>query len=91
MPNKAHAIKKQRVDIKRHAVNRTRLSRMRTIVKKVEEQIAAGKQKEAMEALRAAASVLQRGAQKGLIKKGNASRKISRLNKRIKVMKKKAA
>ena len=91
MPNKAHAIKKQRVDIKRHDVNRTRLSRMRTIVKKVEEQIAAGKQKEAMVALRAAASVLQRGAQKGLIKPGNAARRISRLNRRIKIMKKKAA
>ncbi|MDI9313235.1 MAG: 30S ribosomal protein S20 [Hydrotalea sp.] len=91
MPNKAHAIKKQRVDVKRHSVNRTRLSRMRTIVKKVEEQIAAGKQKEAMVALRAAAAVLQRGAQKGLIKKGNASRRISRLNKRIKTMGKKAA
>ncbi len=91
MPNKAHAIKKQRVDIKRHAVNRTRLSRLRTYVKKVEEQIAAGNQKEAMAALRLASSNLHRGAQKGLVKLGTASRKISRLNKRIKTMGKKTA
>ncbi|MGI9462270.1 MAG: 30S ribosomal protein S20 [Alphaproteobacteria bacterium] len=91
MPNKPHAIKKQRVDKRRHTINRVRLSRLRTYIKKVEADITAGKQKDAMVSLKAAASELHRGAQKKLIKPNHAARKISRLNQRIKYMKKQAA
>lgn len=91
MPNKPHAIKKMRVDEKRNERNRARLSRMRTFVKKVEEQVASGNHKGAMAALQLAESELHRTAQYGLIKAGNAARHISRLNKRIKTLVKKSA
>lgn len=91
MPNKSHAIKKMRQDVKRRQLNRTKLSKVRNFVKKVEMEIATGKAKEANAALRMAMSQLHKAAQKGLLKKNNAARKISRLNKRIKNLSKKSA
>jgi small subunit ribosomal protein S20 len=60
---------------------------MRTEVRKVEEAIRAGKKDEAVSALAVAAPALARTAQKGVIHKRTASRKISRLSAQIKAMK----
>jgi small subunit ribosomal protein S20 len=68
---------------KRTAINRSRRSRVRTFVRKVEEAIASGNQAAAAEALRAAEPELMRAAQKGIFHKNNASRKVSRLAHRI--------
>jgi small subunit ribosomal protein S20 len=59
---------------------------MRTFVRKVEEAIASGDKAAADLALRAAQPEIVRTAQKGVIHKNTASRKISRLSARIKAM-----
>jgi len=55
---------------------------MRTEVRKVEEALAAGDKVAALAALKVAEPILARTAQKGLLHKKNASRKVSRLTKR---------
>ena len=84
MANTKSAQKAVRQIARRTAVNKARRSRMRTFVKKVEEALASGNASEAEVALRAAESVVMREAQKGIIHKNTASRKISRLTSRLK-------
>ena len=52
---------------------------MRTFVRKVEEAIATGDQTAPQAALRAAEPEIMRAAQKGIVHKNTASRKVSRL------------
>jgi small subunit ribosomal protein S20 len=84
MANTRSAKKANRVATRRHAVNRNRVSRMRSTVKKVEEAIETGGKAAAEAALKGAEPELMRGAQKGVIHKNAASRKVSRLAQRIK-------
>lgn len=86
MANTPSAQKAVRKIAARTAVNKARRSRMRTFVRKVEEAIAAGDQKLAMEALRAAQPEISRAAQKGIVHANLAARKVSRLNHRIKAL-----
>jgi small subunit ribosomal protein S20 len=86
MANTSSAKKAARQMIRRTEVNKARRSGMRTEVRRVEEAIASGDQSAAAAALKACQPVLARAAQKGIIVKGNASRKVSRLNARIKAM-----
>jgi small subunit ribosomal protein S20 len=79
MANTASARKMTRKIAKRTAVNKSRRSRMRTFVRKVEEAIASGNRDDALTALRAAEPEIMRAAQKGIVHKNNASRKVSRL------------
>jgi len=78
------AEKRARQTIRRTAVNRARVSRVKGFVKKVETAIAAGDKAGAATALRAAQPELQRGVTKGAINSSAASRKLSRLSHRIK-------
>jgi small subunit ribosomal protein S20 len=71
---------------KRSELNRGRISRVRTFVKRVEQAIEAGDQAEARTALTKAQSELARAVTKGLFKKETVSRKVSRLNKKIKAV-----
>ncbi len=64
--------------------NRDRVSRIRTFIKKVESLVEAGNQKEALVALREAESEIMRGVSRGTMHKNTASRKVSRLSKRVK-------
>jgi small subunit ribosomal protein S20 len=66
--------------------NRNRVSRIRTFVKKVESLVEAGNQSEALVALREAESEIMRGVSKGTMHKNTASRKVSRLSKRVKAL-----
>lgn len=84
MANHKSSEKRIRQTVTRTEVNRTRVSRIRTSVKKVEAAIASGNRLEAQQALREAQPELMRGVSKGVVKKGTASRKISRLSARIK-------
>ena len=86
MANSPQARKRIRQNAKRAAVNGARKSRMRTYVRKVEEAIAAGDADAAKEALREAQPEIVRGANKGVIHKNAAARKVSRLAKRVKTM-----
>lgn len=87
MANTKSAKKATRVAAHRTTVNKNRLSRVRTEVRKVEEAIAKGDRAAAETALKSAAPELMRGAQKGIVHKNAASRKVSRLTKRIKALK----
>ena len=88
MANHKSAVKRARQTLKKTAVNRSRVSRVRTYVRKVEEAIASGDSKAAKEALKAAQPELQKAAGKRVIKKNAASRKLSRLSSRIKKLSK---
>lgn len=83
MANTVSAKKMTRKIAKRTAINRTRRSRMRTFIRNVEEAIASGNKESAVSALRAAEPEIMRAAQKGIIPKNTASRKVSRLSHRI--------
>ncbi|MCJ2051399.1 30S ribosomal protein S20 [Methylobacterium sp. J-070] len=86
MANTASAKKMTRKIAKRTAINRSRRSRMRTFVRKVEEAIASGNQQDALTALRVAEPEMMRAAQRGIVHKNNASRKVSRLAARVKAL-----
>jgi small subunit ribosomal protein S20 len=86
MATHVSAEKRIRQTARRTAVNRARLSRLRTYVKKVETAIAAGDKEAARAALREAQPELQRGAQKGVMHKNTVARKLSRLSARVKAL-----
>jgi small subunit ribosomal protein S20 len=86
MANTKSAKKAARQTERRTEVNKTRRSRMRTYVRKVEEAIASGDKEAANVALREAQPELQRSAAKGIMHKNTAARKISRLSARIKAL-----
>ena len=86
MANSPQAKKRVRQTARRTAVNKARRSRIRTFIRKVEEAIAAGDQTAARDALQAAQPEIMRGANKRVLHKNTASRKVSRLNHRIRSM-----
>ncbi len=86
MPTSISAKKRLRQSESKTKVNRTRVSRARTYVRKVEEAIEAGDADAAKSALRAAEPELVRGAQKGVLHRNTAQRKVSRLSKQIRAM-----
>jgi small subunit ribosomal protein S20 len=83
MANTASAKKAARKIARRTEVNKARRSRLRTFVRKVEEAITAGNRDTALAALRDAEPVIMRAAQKGVVHKSTASRKVSRLSHRV--------
>lgn len=83
MANSASAKKSARKIIERTAINKSRKSRVRTFLRKVEEAIASGDQAAANLALKAAQPELQRAAGKGIFHRNLADRKVARLNSRI--------
>ena len=86
MANTKSAQKAARQTIRRTAVNKSRRSQMRTYVRKVEEAIATKDPNTAAAALREAEPLVARAAQKGILHKNTAARKISRLTKRVKAL-----
>jgi small subunit ribosomal protein S20 len=86
MANTSSAKKAVRKIARRTAVNKSRRSEMRTYVRKVEEAIASKDPKIAADALREAEPLVARAAQKGILHKNTAARKISRLTKRVKAL-----
>ena len=86
MANTKSAKKAARQTVRRTEVNKARRSRMRGSVRKVEEAIASGDKEAARAALKEAEPVIVRTAQKGMTHRKTASRKVSRLAKRIGAM-----
>ena len=86
MANTPSATKAARKIARRTAVNKARRSRVRTYLRKVEEAIASGDYNAATEALKAAQPELMRAASKGVVHGNTASRKVSRLNARVKAL-----
>ena len=86
MANNSSAKKAVRKIAARTAVNKSRRSRMRTYLRKVEEAIVSGKHSDAAAALSVAEPEIQRAASKGVLHRNTASRKVSRMARRIKAM-----
>ncbi len=86
MPNTKSAKRAERVGLRRTEINKARRSRMKSVVRNVELALASGNQEAAAAALKQAEPVLMRTAQKGIVHKRAASRKISRLNKRLRTL-----
>ena len=86
MANTSSAKKATRKIERRTAVNKVRRSRVRSYVRKVEEAIASGDKAAAQAALVAAQPELMRAATKGVLPKNTASRKVSRLARRVKTL-----
>jgi small subunit ribosomal protein S20 len=84
MANTPSAKKAVRKIESRTAINRSRRSQMRTYVRKVEEALSAGDAAAAAAALKTAEPILMRAAQKGIVHKNSAARKVSRLTTRVK-------
>ena len=76
MANTPQARKRIRRNEKRAEINGNRLGRIRTFVKKVEAALEGGDKS-------AAAAELARGVARGVLHKNTASRKLSRLTKRV--------
>lgn len=83
MANTKSAKKMVRKIERRTQRNRDQRSRMRTFIRRVDEAVMAGDKPAAETALRAAQPAIARAGQKGLMHKRAASRKISRLAKRV--------
>lgn len=86
MANHKSAKKRNRQTQTRTVVNRNRVSRIRTFMRKVEEAISSGDQSAAQAALCTAQPELMRGAGKGVLHANTVSRRLSRLSARIKSM-----
>jgi len=84
MANHTATKKSIRTVAKRSVVNSDRRNAVRRYIKKVENLIEAGDKKEAQTAFRAAQQQLMKAVSKGVFKLNTASRKLSRLSKRIK-------
>jgi small subunit ribosomal protein S20 len=83
MANTPQAKKRIRRNANRATINHARISRIRTFLKQVESALEAGKKKDAAEALKMAQPELARGVSRGVLHKNTASRKLSRLSKRV--------
>jgi len=83
MANTPQAKKRIRRNDRRAVINGNRVGRIRTFVKKVEAALAAGDRDAATAAIAAVQPELARGVAKGVLHKNTASRKFSRLTKRV--------
>lgn len=86
MANTPQSKKRARQNLRRLAVNKSRRSRIRTFLRKVEEALASGDKSAAQSALRVAQPELMRGVTCGIVHKNTAARKMSRLSARVKAL-----
>ena len=83
MANTKSARKATRVIARRTEANKGRRAMLRNSMRKVEEAIQSGDRNAALAAFKAAEPEIMRAAQRGVVHKRNASRKVSRLAHRI--------
>jgi small subunit ribosomal protein S20 len=83
MANTKSAKKAARQTVRRTIVNKARRSRVRSAIRKVEEAIAAGDKSQALAAMATAEPAIIRAAQKNIVHRNAARRKVSRLALRI--------
>ena len=76
-------MKRARQSVKRNLRNRSVLSSLKTVMKKVETAITAGSREDAEKALAQAIKALDTAASKGVIHQNTASRQISRLTRKV--------
>jgi len=83
MANTSSARKATRKIARRTEINKGRRSKLRNLVRRVEEAIAAGDRGKALAALKEAEPAIMRSAQKGIVHANAASRKVSHLSHRV--------
>ncbi|MBD1160939.1 30S ribosomal protein S20 [Pelagibacterales bacterium SAG-MED15] len=83
MANTKSAIKTIRKNTRETLINKSRKSRFRTAIKKMNTLIEKKNKKDALSYLPKLNSELMKIAKTGIIKKGNATRNLSRLTKKI--------
>lgn len=83
MANTKSAIKATRKIARRTLVNKSRRTQMRGAVRQVEEAIAKGDREAALEAMKRAEPKLMQAAQRNILHKNTASRKVSQLARSI--------
>ncbi|BAF69222.1 30S ribosomal protein S20 [Nitratiruptor sp. SB155-2] len=86
MANHKSALKRVRQTKKRTERNRFYRTRMKNIIKDVKEAVASGNKAAAIEALKVANKRIHEYVSKGIIKKNNAARKVSKLHKLVNSM-----
>lgn len=86
MAHTPSARKRIRQTKRRTQINRARVQRIRTFIRKVERAIASGDKGLAATAFREAQPELMRGVNKGVLHRNTAARKLSRLSARIKAL-----
>ena len=77
------AIKRNRQNAKKALVNQMRRTRIKNLTKEILVAVESGDQEAAQEALKKAVPLIQRAASRGTLHQNTASRKISRLSKRV--------
>ncbi len=87
MAHTPQAKKRIRRNRRREAINKARRSRIRTFIKKVEAALESGDRAAAEAAFRAAEPEIRRGVSKGVLHRNTASRKVSRLARRLNLLK----
>jgi len=83
LANHKSAIKRVRQSEERRIRNRARKTRMKNVIRSLEEAIASNSRETALERLKTAVSVIDTTASRGVIHKNTASRKVARLSKRV--------
>lgn len=86
MAHSSQAKKRIRQTAKRTERNKSRISRIRTFVRKVEDALAKGDATAATAAFAAAAPELQRGVTKGVLHRNTVARKISRMSSKVRAL-----
>jgi small subunit ribosomal protein S20 len=86
MAHHQSAKKRIRQTVRRTAVNRNRVSRIRTFVKKFDIAVANGDKAAAEAALREAMPEMQRGVSRGVLHRNTVARKVSRMAARVKAL-----
>jgi small subunit ribosomal protein S20 len=86
MANTTSAKKAARKMIRRTENNKSRRSQLKAYVRKVEEALASRDKAAATRALGAAEPILMRSAQRGVVHKNSAARKVSRLAARVRAL-----
>ena len=83
MANHKSAVKRHKQSLARNARNRANRTRVKNVVKGVQEQVLAQDKEQALKQLRLATSVLDKTAGKGAIHWKKAARKISRMQRAV--------
>ncbi len=86
MANHKSAIKRAKQNELRRVRNRSRKTRMKGVIRSLEEAISSNSKDVAVERLKETISIIDKTASKGVIHKNTASRKISRLSQRVKAL-----
>ena len=89
MANTKSAKKAARQSARRTVINKSRRARVRSATRKVEEALTAGDRSRPLAAMAEAEPALIRAAQKGIVHRNAARRKVSRLAQRIAKLEKK--